>query len=408
MCVATSSRNSWLGVYLLKWSRSFTLIAFAVFSLAVNQGVVNSISTNYFVQNLNVQLSQMGLFTAAREFVGFMMFAVAAVTVRYSASKIGGVALLITAFGYAAYGHVSNFTQLVVVAMIGSLGFHTWMQVYGVLGLSLADEGHEGRVLGKLSSVGSIGTITAMLITLIIVGTVGMPVLFDMAGVLLVLASIGLFLVPKNPRLVRAKGLVLRRRYSVYYVLNFLDGCRAEIAMSFVLMTLVSIYHVSVQVITVLQLCSAIIAWFVAPRLGGLVDRIGERPVMTAAYAVNLVVFAAFAFINNAAILSVLYIAYVAAGTAMLARNTYLKKIADPADISPSIAMGVTMMHVAAVAIPFIAAFMSGTFGYQSVFIFGLLFIILSLIATQYMRPPQPAPLPATAVATGSGGAASG
>ena len=144
----------------MKWTRSFLLIAFAVFALSFNQGVVNSISTNYFREDLGIGGAQMGYFTAARELVGLMMFAVAIVTVKFSASKVAGGALLIAAVGYAAYGQVHGFGQLLIVAMIGSLGFHTWNQVYYVLGLSLADEGHEGSVLGRLASFGSLGTFT--------------------------------------------------------------------------------------------------------------------------------------------------------------------------------------------------------------------------------------------------------
>jgi MFS family permease len=383
----------------VRWTRSFILIAFAVFSLAVNQGVVNSVSTNFFVENLGVTGAQMGIFTAAREFVGFMMFAVAAITVRFSATKIAGVALMIGAFGYVAYGQVSTFTQLLIVAMIGSLGFHTWMQVYGVLSLSLADEGHEGRLLGKLSSIGSIGTFTSMLVTLFIVGIVGMRQMFSLSGVLLVVAAAGLFLVPKNPRLVRPRGFVFKRRYGLYYLLNFLDGCRAEISMSFALLTLVSLYKVPVQSITLLQMISAVLAWFTAPRIGALVDRIGEKPVLTVAYSANTVVFLSFAFVSNAAFLGVMYIVYTVAGTAMMARNTYLKKIADPVDLSPSMAMGVTMMHVAAVAVPFIASLMWQAFGYQIVFLFGTVFIVASIVVTQWIRVPQLVvrPLPAAA-----------
>jgi MFS family permease len=198
---------------------------------------------------------------------------------------------------------------------------------------------------------------------------------------------------------VRPKGFVFKRRYGLYYLLNFLDGCRAEISMSFALLTLVSLYKVPVQSITLLQMISAVLAWFAAPRIGALVDRIGEKPVLTVAYGANTLVFLSFAFVPNPAFLGLMYIVYMVAGTAMMARNTYLKKIAEPADLSPSMAMGVTMMHVAAVAIPFIASLMWQAFGYQIVFLFGAVFIVASIFATQWMRVPQlgTRPLPATA-----------
>ena len=372
----------------MTWTRSFVLIAFAVFALNFNQGVVNSISTNYFKEDLGIVGAQMGYFTAARELVGFMMFAVAAITVKFSVSKIAGVALLIAAVGYAAYGQVHGFGQLLLVAMVGSLGFHTWNQVYYVLGLSLADEGREGRVLGTLSSFGSLGTFLAMLVTLFIVVVVGMRNMFLVSGTFVVLGGIGLFLIPKNPRLVRQQGFVLKRRYWLYYLLNFLDGCRAEISMTFALFTLVDIYHVDVQHTTLLLLVNAVLGWFAAPKIGALVDRIGERPVLTVAYATNAAVFLTFAFVPNVVMLMLMYSVYSVAGLGMIARNTYLKKIADPSDVSPSLAMGVSMMHVAAVVVPIVGSLLWQSFGYQMTFLFGFVFIVVSVVATQYIRIP--------------------
>ncbi len=384
----------------MKWTRSFLLIAFAVFALNFNQGVVNSISTNYFREDLGIGGAQMGYFTAARELVGLMMFAVAIITVRFSASKVAGAALLIAAVGYAAYGQVHGFGQLLIVAMIGSLGFHTWMQVYYVLGLSLAEAGREGRVLGTLSSFGSLGTFLAMLVTLVVVVVVGMRNMYLVAGTFVVFGGIGLLLIPKNPRLVRQQGFVLKRRYSLYYLLNFLDGCRAEISMTFALFTLVDIYHVDVQHTTLLLLINAVLGWFAAPRIGALVDRIGERPVLTVAYAANAVVFLTFAFVPNVVLLMLMYSVYSVAGLGMMARNTYLKKIADPADVSPSLAMGVSMMHVAAVIVPIVGSLLWQSFGYQMTFLFGFVFIVVSVVATQYIRVPA---LASVALAAGGG-----
>ena len=374
----------------MKWTRSFFLIALAVFAINFNQGVVNSVSTNFFREDLGVGGSQMGYFTAARELIGFLMFAVAAVTVSFSASKVAAVALLIAAVGYGSYGQVHSFNQLLLVAMVSSLGFHTWMQVYYVLGLSLADVGYEGRVLGKLSSIGSIGTLLAMFMTFVIVGQVGMRNMFLVSGSIVILAGVGLFFVPKNPRLVRQQGFVFKRRYWLYYVLNFLDGCRAEIFMTFALFTLVDIYHVSVQSITLLLMTNAILMWFAAPRFGAWIDRIGERPVLTVAYSMSALVFLAFAFVPNVVVLVMMYAVYSVFGVAMMARNTYLKKIADPTDVSPSLAMGVSMMHVAAVIVPIAGSILWQFSGYQMSFLFGAAFIIISIGVTQLMRVRLP------------------
>jgi predicted MFS family arabinose efflux permease len=98
-------------------------------------------------------------------------------------------------------------------------------------------------------------------------------------------------------------------------------------------------------------------------------------------------------------VLAIMYIFYQVFGLGMMARNTYLKKIADPADVSPSLAMGVSMMHFAAVIVPITGSLLWKSFGYQVVFLLGFGFIVLSILVTQLIHVPQVAP--ATIASTG-------
>ena len=65
---------------------------------------------------------------------------------------------------------------------------------------------------------------------------------------------------------------------------------------------------------------------------------------------------------------------------------TYLNKIAPPQDLKPTLAMGVTMNHVAAVSVPLIGGLAWASFGYQIIFIGGAVFTLISLICTQWMK----------------------
>lgn len=372
----------------MKWTRSFVFIAIAVFVLNFNQGVAASIQNNFFKEDLHLVGAQMGYFTATREFVGFLLVLVAAVTASYQASKVAGVALIITAVGYWGYGQVDSFGQLLIVAIVASLGFHTWLQVYYVLGLSLAERGSEGRVMGTLASVGSIGLLVAMIITLFVVGSMGMRAMFTVSAVVVAAGSIGLFFVPTNPGLVRQRGFVFKKPYWLYYVLNFLDGCRAEIFMSFAVFALVDSYGISVQIITMLLIVNSIINWVAAPIFGGWIDRYGERPVLTICYVAHVAIFMTFALVPNAIVLSAMYILYRTFSLGTIATNTYIKKIAEPSELAPSLAMGVTMMHAAAVVVPIIGGMLWQAFGYQISFVFGAIFVVMSVAFTQVMRTP--------------------
>ena len=64
-----------------------------------------------------------------------------------------------------------------------------------------------------------------------------------------------------------------------------------------------------------------------------------------------------------------------------------MHKIARGADLKPTLSMGVTMNHVSAVAAPLVGGLVWHYFGYQVIFFGGAVLAVLSLIASQWIRP---------------------
>ncbi|MCL5025314.1 MAG: MFS transporter [Chloroflexi bacterium] len=364
-------------------NRAFPLLAFAVFAINFNSGMTQSIQTNFFKQDLGMGGAQMGFMTAGREFTGFIIVALAALTMRFAPAKVAAASIVLMALGFGGYSTAQDFPHLMVVVMIGGVGFHGWLQLYYTLGLSLAKPGEEGRVMGRLSSIGSAGTLVAMAITYLFVSIVTMRGMFVVSAIVVMLGGIGLFLLPPVKGAVRQQSFVLKRQYWLYYVLNFLDGCRFEIFQTFALFALVDAYGVSVQNITLLLFFNAITNWWVAPIFGKLVDTKGERWVLTLTYIMHIFAFAGFAVVHNVWFLGAMYILARIFMVAGMSINTYLRKIADPKDLSTSLAMGVSTSHMAAIVIPITGGLLWQTFGYEVSFIFGAFFVALSLIFTQ-------------------------
>jgi MFS family permease len=63
--------------------------------------------------------------------------------------------------------------------------------------------------------------------------------------------------------------------------------------------------------------------------------------------------------------------------------NTYLKRIAPAADVRPSLAMGLTTMHISAVILPPLGGLLWERYGFQLPFLLGAAFILCSVLATQ-------------------------
>ena len=72
-----------------------------------------------------------------------------------------------------------------------------------------------------------------------------------------------------------------------------------------------------------------------------------------------------------------------------IALTTYLNKITIPRDLKPTLAMGVTMNHIAAVTSPLIGGLVWIKFGCQVIFISGAIFALISLVFTQWLRVPS-------------------
>ena len=59
--------------------------------------------------------------------------------------------------------------------------------------------------------------------------------------------------------------------------------------------------------------------------------------------------------------------------------TTYLHKIAEPEDVMPSLSLGVTLNHTAAVLVPLIGGFLWATYNYPITFRGGAVVVAISL-----------------------------
>ena len=89
-----------------------------------------------------------------------------------------------------------------------------------------------------------------------------------------------------------------------------------------------------------------------APRIGRLIGRWGERKSLIFEYLGLIVVFALYAFVENATFAAVLYVIDHLFFALAIAIKTYFQKIADPRDIASTAGVGFTINHIAAVVIP--------------------------------------------------------
>jgi predicted MFS family arabinose efflux permease len=268
------------------------------------------------------------------------------------------------------------------------------------LGLSLAKRGSEGTTLGRLSSIGFSGSLIALFTVL---GTLlwvehrygslrdhqdnALRAFFVVSGVAAVIGAICVlrFPVSADDRAIAkaAPKITWRREYRLYYLLAFLDGSRMQIYFAFAPFVLVEEFNVSATTLTTLLIISALINWRTGKLIGSFVDRFGEQRVLTVGYTLHGLTFLGFALSQNVWMLYFFYILYNWLFLFSVGTTTYLRKISRREDLAPSLAMGVSLSHVTAIVVPIVGAALWDRLGYQFPFLFGTVFVAMSLIATQ-------------------------
>ena len=203
------------------------------------------------------------------------------------------------------------------------------------------------------------------------------------------IATIGGIVLMFSSRQLRIKDenrFVIRKRYWLFYLLSFLQGCRKQIFITFAIFALVKVYGTNRDMIIKLILINQIIIFIFSPIMGQLVDKLGERIMLSASYLGLALVFIGYATLKNINYLYVLYCIDNFLFVGGIALTTYLNKITTPKDLKPTLAMGVTMNHIAAVTSPLIGGLVWMKFGYQIIFISGAAFALISLVFTQWLR----------------------
>ena len=94
--------------------------------------------------------------------------------------------------------------------------------------------------------------------------------------------------------------------------------------------------------------------------MGRYIDRVGEKRPLTIYAGGIILIFIGYASFQNPAWLCALYLVDNVLFTFSISLNTYLHRIVRPGELTPCLAMGTTMNHVAAVALPVIGAAVDG------------------------------------------------
>jgi MFS family permease len=184
--------------------------------------------------------------------------------------------------------------------------------------------------------------------------------------------------------------MIFRRRYWLFYFLTFMSGARRQIFVAFAVFLMVKVFAYSVREITLLFLVNNAINYFISPMIGRAIIVHGERKVMTLEYASLILIFTAYAFVASKWLVALLYILDHVFFNFAIAIRTYFQKVGHPKDIAPSMAVGFTINHIAAVVLPVLGGLV-WMIDYRIVFLCGAGMSLISLMAVQKIKLPKDA-----------------
>ena len=370
-----------------EWNRDFTLLATAVFGVGIFFGVQLTLFNNFIVERLDIDAHELGWVESLREIPGFLNALFIALMIRLAPSLVAGVALAIMGVGLMAYADVSSVPKLAVYSLVWSIGFHCWLPMESTLALRFSPPGGKGRWLGQLRGINSVAWIITIGACMVLLERISYEGMYILAGAATILGGVALFFASRGHSGVEEKGFVLKRRYGLYYLLQFLEGCRRQMFITFAIFALVKVHGMPVGTTMILVLINQVLITISAPMIGRLVDLRGERQMLSVGYFLVIFVFVGYGLIENLPILYALYCIDNLIFFGGIALTTYINKIALKEDLKPTLSMGVTMNHFAAVAAPLLGGFAWHYFDYRVIFFSGAFLALLSLIASQWINP---------------------
>ena len=290
--------------------------------------------------------------------------------------------------------------------MLWSAATHVYFPLRDALAMELTHGKKRGWVLGRIGAFRSVGLIGGTALVFLCMKLLARGFTFTYTATALILLP-GVLLAWKIPRvhgdhrkdersgskLPLRERFVFRKDYRLYYILAMLFGARKQIFLTFAPWMLVSMFSQKAPQIALAMGCAAVIGIVLKPIFGGLIDRFGERTVLTADATLLIFLCAGYAVVPavlpRGTALAVLYSLYVVDEllfSLSMARTTFLSRIIrNRAHMIPTMGLGGTLDHVVSMLVPVGAGILWMGPGYWSVFALAGLVAAGTLVAVRFM-----------------------
>ncbi|OHX64841.1 MFS transporter [Flammeovirga pacifica] len=342
---------------------------------------------NFAVDQIGLNGFDIGAIQSFREVPGFLVVTALLFLMFIREDKFASISIIVMGVGIGITGMFPSFWGLMYTTLIMSIGFHYFETSNQSLTLQNFSKLESPHVMARLKSI--------MAFTNIAIGGLiyGLTFLTDFNSIYIMIGvavvGAGIWALFQNPihkdAIPQHKKMIFRGKYWLFYVLNLLSGARRQVFVVFAVLLLVEKYDFTIQEITILFVLNNIVSMYFNPIIARLLNRFGERKMLSFEYVSLIVVFLCYATIENRWVVAGLYVIDHIFFSFSIGIKTYFQKTADPKDIAPSMAVGFTINHVVAVFLPLLGGYI-WLQDWTLPFYGGAFLCVLSLLFTQFMK----------------------
>lgn len=342
------------------WRRPVVLLMLMAFAMPIAFNTWSALLNNFVIEAAGFTGVEIGWLHTVREIPGLLAVGVIALIIFMREQVLGVVALAMLGVATAITAWFPSFAGLLTVTMLSSIGFHYYETVNQSLQLQWIDKKRAPQTLGWIVAIGSGASLLSYGLVVLTWKTFDLTynfVYLASGGVTLAIAVFCLFAYPQfDGTEPQVKRIVLKRRYWLYYALQFMSGARRQIFVVFSAFMMVERFGFEVHQVTALFLINFLANMLFAPLMGKAVGHWGERRALIFEYAGLIMVFLAYGGIYwfgwGVILAATLYVVDHIFFALAFALKTYFQKIADPQDIAPTAAVAFSINHIAAVFLP--------------------------------------------------------
>jgi predicted MFS family arabinose efflux permease len=379
------------------WRRPTTLLFVMAICMPIAFNAWFALLNNFVIEVAQFDGADIGLLHTVREIPGFLAVGVIVIILFMREQVLGLISLVMLGIATMLTAWFPSLGGILMITLLSSIGFHYYETVNQSLQLQWLPKDRAPQMLGWLIATGSASTLVVYGLIVLLWERLDLTynmVFMTAGGVTTLIALFCLLAYPQfDSPTPQNKTLVLRRRYWLYYVLQFMAGARRQIFVVFAGFMMVERFGFDVHEVTALFLINLVINIFVAPLLGRFVAYFGERRTLIIEYIGLTVVFSLYGGIYwfgwGVLLASFLYVVDHVLFALALALKTYFQKIADPADIAPTAAVAFTINHIAAVFLPVLLGLL-WVVSPSAVFVLAALMALVSLgLSCMIPRHPE-------------------